>query len=79
MNWKFQLYAEEEYTKIRGWDVVRPKSSVDKGQVLIYNINVLKRKYKKIKYKELKGKKKMRVTKIIREYVEEAVNGIYNP
>ena len=27
----------------------------------------------------MKGKKKMRVTKIIREYVEETVNGIYNP
>ena len=34
---------------------------------------------KKIKHKELKGKKKMRVTKIIREYVEETVNGIYDP
>ena len=33
----------------------------------------------KIKHKELKGKKKMRVTKIIREYVEETVNGIYDP
>lgn len=30
MNWKFWLYTEEEYTKILGWDVVRPKSSVDK-------------------------------------------------
>ena len=33
----------------------------------------------KIKHKELKGKKKMRVTKIIREYVEETVNEIYDP
>ena len=33
----------------------------------------------KIKHKELKGKKKMRVTKIIREYVEETINGIYDP
>ena len=33
----------------------------------------------KIKHKELKGKKEMRVTKLIREYVEETVNGIYEP
>ena len=33
----------------------------------------------KIKHRESKGKKKMRVTKIIREYVEETVNGIYDP
>ena len=33
----------------------------------------------KIKHKELKGKKKMRVTKLIREYVEQTVNEIYDP
>lgn len=37
------------------------------------------RRSTKIKHRELKGKKKMRVTKIIREYVEETVNEIYNP
>ena len=34
---------------------------------------------KKIKHKESKGTKKMRVTKIIREYEEETINGIYDP
>ena len=34
---------------------------------------------KKIKHKELKGKKEMRVTKLIREYVESSVREMYAP
>ena len=34
---------------------------------------------KKIKYKELKGKKEMKVTKLIREYVESSVREMYAP
>lgn len=30
-----------------GWDVGRPKSRIDKSRIIVYNINVLKRKEEK--------------------------------
>lgn len=47
----------------------------------MYNINVNKRKKEIQEYLQKKRKeaKKMRVTKLIKEYVEEAINDIYNP
>lgn len=46
------------HIRVVGWDVGRPKSRIDKQNIVVYNIDVLKRKYK-INIKELKGKKTM--------------------
>lgn len=32
--------------RVVGWDVRRPKSRIDKSRIIVYNINVIKRKYK---------------------------------
>ena len=46
------------HIRVVGWDVRRPKGKVDRQNIIVYNIDVLKRKYK-INIKELKGKKTM--------------------
>ena len=60
------------------WDVSRPNSIVDKVFTKQYNIDVLKREIQKYLPKK-KGKKEMRVTKLIREYVESSVREMYAP
>lgn len=44
------------HTRIVGWDVRRPKDKVDRQNIIVYNINVLKGSTR-INIKELKGKK----------------------
>lgn len=34
------------HIRVVGWDVGRPKSRIDKSRIIVYNINVIKRKYK---------------------------------
>lgn len=46
------------HIRVVGWDVGRPKSRIDKQNIVVYNINVLKGKYK-INIKELKGQNTM--------------------
>ena len=43
------------HIRVVGWDVGRPKSRIDKQNTIIYNINVIKRKYKN-KYKRIERK-----------------------
>ena len=45
-------------SSLNRWDVIRPKSRIDKQRIIVYNIDVLKRKYK-INIKELKGQNTM--------------------
>lgn len=34
------------HIRVVGWDVGRPKSRIDRQSIVVYNIDVLKRKYK---------------------------------
>ena len=45
-------------SSLKRWDVGRPKSRIDRQNIVVYNIDVLKRKYKN-KYKKLKGQNTM--------------------
>ena len=40
------------HIRVVGWDVGRPKSRIDKQDIVVYNIDVLKGKYKN-KYKRI--------------------------
>ena len=46
------------HIRVVGWDVGRPKSRIDKQNIIVYNINVIKRKYK-TNIKKLKGQNTM--------------------
>ena len=45
-------------SSLKRWDVGRPKSRIDRQNIVVYNIDVLKRKYK-INIKESKGQNTM--------------------
>ena len=46
------------HIRVVGWDVGRPKSRIDKQNIIVYNINVFKRSTR-INIKELKGQNTM--------------------
>nr|DAN98676.1 MAG TPA: hypothetical protein [Caudoviricetes sp.] len=46
------------HTRIVSWDVGRPKGRIDRQNIIMYNINVLKRKCKN-KHKRIERKEKL--------------------